>query len=148
MFSIIMIRKATKYDKKELINMLCEFNKEYLPEFTEFFKEESVDKVLTSIIAGAGIALIEEGKGLILGVISPCLYDNNVNVLTELAWYAKPEYRNTTLGYRLYKEYINEANILKEQNRVAAIIICKLHNSPNINYQKHGFKKLQESWVK
>lgn len=143
-----MIRKATRFDKKELIEMLNQFNKEYLPEYTEFFKEETVDKLLTNIIAGAGIALIEEGKGMILGVITPNLYDESINVLTEMAWYAKPEYRNTTVGYRLYKSYMQESDRLKQENRIKASIICKLYNSPDIKYQKHGFKKLQESWIK
>ena len=143
-----MIRKATRFDKPELIEMLKQFNSEFLPEFSSFFNNDSVDKLLTNIIAGAGIALIEENKGLILGVITPCLYDNSINVLSELAWYAKTEYRNTSLGYRLYKSYIDESNQLLEKDRIKASIICKLPNSPNINYQKHGFKKLQESWVK
>ena len=143
-----MIRKATRYDKKQLIDMLVEFNKEYLPDYTQFFKEECVDKLLTSIIAGAGVAFIEENKGLIIGVISPCVYDNGINLLSELAWYVKPEYRNTTLGYKLFKTYINESEELIKQNRIKASIISKLHNSPNINYSRYGFKKLQESWVR
>ena len=143
-----MIRKATRFDKTELIEMLEQFNKEFLPEYTEFFKKETVDKLLNIIIAGAGIALIEEGKGMALGAMTPCLYDENIFILSEVAWYAKPEYRNTSVGYRLFKAYIDESNKLMFENRIKASIINKLHNSPDIHYQKHGFKKVQESWIK
>jgi hypothetical protein len=143
-----MIRKATRFDKIELIKMLSQFNEEFLPEYKEFFKPETVDKLLTNIIAGAGIALIEEGKGLILGIMTPCLYDESIYVLSEVAWYAKPEYRSTTLGYRLFKAYIEESDRLMLEKRIKASILNKLHNSPDIHYQKYGFKKMQESWVK
>lgn len=143
-----MIRKATKFDKIELIEMLNQFGEEFLPDYVQYFKSETVDKVLNSIIAGAGIALIEEGKGLIIGAMCPCLYDENLFVLNEMAWYAKPKYRNTSIGYRLFKTYINEANKMIEEKRIIACIMNKLHNSPEIHYKKYGFKKAQESWIK
>jgi L-amino acid N-acyltransferase YncA len=143
-----MIRKATRFDKIELIEMLNQFGNEFLPKYVKYFKPKTVDKLLTSIIAGAGIALIEEGKGLIVGVMCPCLYDENLFILNEVAWYAKPEYRSTTVGYRLFKTYIDEANKMIEEKRIIACIMNKLHNSPDIHYEKYGFKKSQESWIK
>ena len=83
-----------------------------------------------------------------MGVISPCTYDNSILILSELAWYVKPKYRNTSLGFRLFKEYLNESDSLKENNRIKASIFCKLHNGVDVKYQKYGFEKLQESWVK
>jgi N-acetylglutamate synthase-like GNAT family acetyltransferase len=143
-----MIRKATRFDKKDLMQMLLEFNQEYLPEYTNYYNEVCIDKQLTSIIAGAGIALIEEGKGFIIGVISPCFYDEKIFVLSEMAWFVRKEYRNTSVGYRLFKSYLDESKELKEANRIHVEVISKLHNSPDIHYQKYGFKKLQESWMK
>ena len=142
-----MIRKATRFDKTELIEMLNQFGNEFLPEYIKYFRTETVDKLLTSIIAGGGIAFIEEGKGLIIGAMCPCLYDEKLFVLNEIAWYAKPEYRNTSIGYRLFKSYIAESNKMIEEKRIIASVMNRLHNSPEIHYEKYGFKKSQESWI-
>jgi GNAT superfamily N-acetyltransferase len=65
----------------------------------------------------------------------------------ELAWYVKPEYRNTTIGYRLLKEYIDYGKQLKEQGRIKLFTIAKMVTSPNIKYDKFGFNKLDETWI-
>lgn len=143
-----MVRSATRFDKPEIIAMLGQFCNEFVPEYKHYFEEESTDKLLTNIIAGAGIALIAEGKGIIIGALTPCIYNQSINVLSEVAWYAKPEYRNTTVGYRLLKAYMDETDKLFKDNRIVASVMNKLPSSPDLNYEKYGFKKMQESWVK
>jgi GNAT superfamily N-acetyltransferase len=64
-----------------------------------------------------------------------------------LAWYVKPEYRNTTIGYRLLKAYVEYGKQLKAQNRIKMFTITKMVTSPDIKYGKFGFTKLDENWV-
>jgi predicted GNAT family N-acyltransferase len=143
-----MIRKATRFDKTELIEMLIQFGNEFLPELMQYANVDYADKLLTNIIAGAGFIFIEQGKGMIIGSLAPYYYNDKVLALSENAWYVKPEFRNTTVGYRLFKAYLEEADKLKKENRIQIISVGKLHNSPDIHYQKYGFRKMQESYIK
>jgi GNAT superfamily N-acetyltransferase len=65
----------------------------------------------------------------------------------ELAWYVKPEFRNTTIGYRLLKEYVDYGKQLKEEGRIRVFSIAKMVTSPDIKYNKFGFTKIDENWI-
>ena len=104
-------------------------------------------KIFDSLIAGRGIIFIEEGKGLIMGMSIPSIWCNNTWVFHELAWYVKPEFRKTTVGYRLFKTFLDHGNKLKEEGKVHQIVMGKAHNSPTINYERYGFRKMEETWI-
>ena len=68
--------------------------------------------------------------------------------MQELAWYVKPEFRNTTVGYRLLKSYIEYGDELKEDGRIKFFSVSKMDTSPDVKYQKFGFRKKDENWIK
>jgi hypothetical protein len=143
-----MIRKATKYDKTEIIQMMQLFRAE--ADIEQYRNLDNVvywNKILDSILAGQGIIFLEEGKGLIMALITHTAWCDRTFQMYELAWYVKPEYRNTTVGYRLLKEYINYGKLLKQQGRIKLFSIAKMVSSPNIKYDKFGFNKLDETWI-
>ena len=143
-----MIRKATKYDKIEIIQMMQLFRAE--ADIEQYRNLDNVvywNKILDSILAGQGIIFLEEGKGLIMALITHTAWCDRTFQMYELAWYVKPEYRNTTVGYRLLKEYINYGKLLKQQGRIKLFSIAKMVSSPNIKYDKFGFNKLDETWI-
>jgi hypothetical protein len=45
------------------------------------------------------------------------------------------------------REYLNEAVKMKEAGRIANCFISKMVSSPDLKYEKFGFKKLEEFWV-
>ena len=113
-----MIRQATKFDKTEIINMMKQFRSEAdLPEYVDAENEEYWNLLLDTILVGKGVVFLEEGKGLLMALIHPTIWDNRINTMQELAWYVKPEFRNTTVGYRLLKSYIEYGDELKEDGR-------------------------------
>jgi len=143
-----MIRQATKYDKIDVIEMLKMFRDEAEVDYVKQLTDETyINKVLDNIIAGQGVIFLEQGKGLIMAVITHTAWCDRTLQMYELAWYVKPEYRNTTVGYRLLKEYIDYGKQLKEQGRIKLFSIAKMVSSPNIKYDKFGFKKLDETWI-
>jgi GNAT superfamily N-acetyltransferase len=143
-----MIRQATKYDKIDVIEMLKMFRDEAEVDYVKQLTDETyINKVLDNIIAGQGVIFLEQGKGLIMAVITHTAWCDRTLQMYELAWYVKPEYRNTTIGYRLLKEYIDYGKQLKEQGRIKLFSIAKMVSSPNIKYDKFGFKKLDETWI-
>jgi len=143
-----VIRQANKFDKQDIIEMMVEFkNESNIQELRELHNPEYWDQLLNTILAGAGIIFIEPNKGLVMALMAPSVWCNKTLQLYELAWYVKPEHRNTSIGYRLLKQYVDYGNELKQSGRIKFFSIGKMVTSPNIKYEKFGFKKLDENWI-
>ena len=143
-----MIRKATKYDKTQIIEIIRLFRDESkIEQYRDFENVEYINRLLDSILAGQGIIYIEDGVGLIIGLIIPTIWCDKTLVLHELAWYVKPEFRHTTVGYRLLKAYVDYGKQLKESGRIKMFTITKMVTSPDIKYGRFGFSKLDENWI-
>ena len=143
-----MIRQATKYDKTEIIEMMQLFRSEAdIEHYRHLDNIVYWNKLLDNIIAGQGVVFLEQGKGLLMAIITHTAWCDRTFQMYELAWYVKPEYRNTTIGYRLLKEYIDYGKQLKQQGRIKFFSIAKMISSPNIKYDKFGFNKLDETWI-
>lgn len=143
-----MIRQATKYDKTEIIALMKLFRAESKIEQYKGLDNESYwNRLLDTILAGAGVIYIEEGKGLIMGLICPTIWCDKTFYMQELAWYVKPEFRHTTIGYKLLKKYVEHGQKLKEEGRIAMFCIAKMVTSPDIKYDRFGFSKLDENWM-
>jgi hypothetical protein len=141
-----MIRQANKYDKQDITDMMLQFHAEAdMPELPKNTDHLSV--VLDNIFAGQGVVFIEEGKGLIMALIIPTIWCDKTFAMHELAWYVKPQERNTTVGYRLFISYINYAKKLVEEKRIKYFTMTKLDVSPDLKYEKYGFRKKDENWI-
>lgn len=143
-----MIRQANKYDKTEIIEMMKLFREESnIEQYKNLDNIVYWNKLLDNILAGQGVIFIEQGKGLLMALITHTAWCDRTFQMYELAWYVKPEYRNTSVGYRLLKEYVDYGNKLKEQGRIKLFTMAKMVTSPNIKYDRFGFKKLDEVWI-
>ena len=105
------------------------------------------NRLLDTILAGAGIVFIEDNVGLIMALITPTIWCDKTLYMQELAWYVVPEKRNTSVGYRLLKKYVDYGNQLKQEGRIAMFAIAKMVTSPDVKYGKFGFSKLDENWI-
>lgn len=144
----MVIRKANKFDKQDIINLMIEFkNESNIEALREVNNPDYWNRLLDTIIAGAGVIYVEQGKGLIMGLISPSVWCDKTLQLYELAWYVKPEFRNTSVGYRLLKSYVDFGNELKQSGRIKYFTMAKMVTSPDMKYDKFGFKKLDENWI-
>lgn len=142
------MRQATRYDKTAIIEMMQEFRKEAtIAEFAEMDNEPYWNRLLDTILAGAGVIFIEEGKGMFMALITHSIWCDKTFYMQELAWYVKPEFRNTTIGYRLFKQFVEYGKQLKESGRIKFFCIAKLPSSPDIKYDKFGFRKLDDNWI-
>lgn len=142
------MRNATRYDKETIIEMMKEFRKEAgIPEYDQVDNVPYWNKLLDHILAGAGVAIIEEGKGIFLALITHTVWCDKTFYMQELAWYVRPEQRNETTGYRLLKEYIRQGKSLVNAGRIKFFCIAKLTSSPDIKYEKFGFRKLDDNWI-
>lgn len=143
-----MIRLANKFDKPQIIEMLRMFRDESpIEQYKTFENTEYIGTLIDSIIAGRGVIFIEQGIGMIIGVIQPTIWCDKTMALYELAWYVKPEYRNTTVGYKLLKKYLDYANAARDEGKIKLFTLSKLTTSPNMKYEKFGLVKVEENWM-
>ena len=143
-----MIRQANKYDKTQLQEMIRMFRDESpIEQYKDIDNPEYFNQLIDSIIAGKGIIFIEENVGFVMGIITPTIWCNKTFALYELAWYVKPEYRMGIVGIRLLKEYINYAKQLKEQGKIKLFTVTKMVTSPDLDYSRFGFQKIEENWM-
>ena len=143
-----MIRQATKYDRIQLQEMIRMFRDESpIQQYKDIDNPEYFNSLVDSIIAGRGVIFIEDNVGFIMGIISPVVWCDKTYAMYELAWYVKPQYRMGIVGVRLLKAYIDYAKQLKEQGRIKLFTITKMISSPDFNYSKLGFQKIEENWM-
>jgi hypothetical protein len=143
-----MIRQATRQDKEQIIQIMKLFRAESnIKQYQGLDNEPYWNKMLDTILAGAGVIFIEDNVGLIMAIITPTIWCDKTLYMQELAWYVKPEKRNTSIGYRLLKKYVEYGNKLKEEGRISMFAIAKMVTSPDIKYGKFGFTKLDENWI-
>ena len=143
-----MIRQATKHDKTQIIELMKLFRAEAgIKQYHNLDNEPYWNRLLDTILAGSGVIFIEDGVGLIMAIITPTIWCDKTLYMQELAWYVKPEQRNTSVGYRLLKKYVEYGKELKEQGRISLFAIAKMVTSPDIKYGKFGFTKLDENWI-
>jgi N-acetylglutamate synthase-like GNAT family acetyltransferase len=143
-----MIRQATRQDKEQIIQLMKLFRAESnIKQYQGLDNEPYWNKMLDTILAGAGVIFIEDNVGLIMAIITPTIWCDKTLYMQELAWYVIPEKRNTSVGYRLLKKYVEYGNKLKEEGRISMFAIAKMVTSPDIKYGKFGFTKLDENWI-
>lgn len=148
-----MIRQANKFDIPQIIEMLKEYRDaaplEILKQAND---QEYIEQFLLSLIVGNGFILVAEKEdeliGMLIAGILPNLWNPKVNQCSEIAYWVKPEFRGTTAGYRLIKEYTKECDKLFKAGRVQMVTISKMVNSPDLKYNKFGFSKLEEIWIR
>lgn len=146
-----MIRIATKYDIDIIIEMLKHFrDADTFGIVKENNNREYVVNVLNQIFAGKGVIFIAEKDkpiGMLIAIVIESFWNPKLLELHELAFWVEPEYRGGTHGFRLLKGYVDYGNELKSKGRINCFYVTKMVDSPDIKYQKFGFKKLEENWV-
>lgn len=143
-----MIRQANKYDKTQIINfMKCFRDESPLKEIFASDDETQINNLINNILAGQGKIFIEDNVGFFMCLILPSIWNHKIFVLHEIAWYVLPQYRNGKSGYKLLKAYLEYAKELKGSDKIKYFTLSKIATSPNLKYEKLGFRKIDENWI-
>ena len=145
------IRYANKFDIPALITMMKHYREQSpLPCLLRSNNEEYVTKMLTEILVGRGVIFVADYEGLTVGMLIAMrnhnLWDPEIMAINELAYWVEPEHRNTSAGYKLLSKYRNWCEQAKMLGTIDYYTISKMVNSPDLKYDKFGFKKLEEMW--
>jgi N-acetylglutamate synthase-like GNAT family acetyltransferase len=146
------IRHANKFDFPEILEMLHRFKTKGPTTISNnFSNNDYVATVYAHIMAGRGLALVAEkdGKlaGMLIGMIDSLIWDPDTRVLREIVYWVDEEYRGSTAGYRLLTQYVKECDEMVDSGRITAYSMVKMVNSPDLKFEKFGFKKTEEVWV-
>jgi N-acetylglutamate synthase-like GNAT family acetyltransferase len=147
-----MIRQANRFDEPQIIEMLKHFRDNApIKQMKECDNTQHISTLIHHILVGRGILLVAEENnvlvGMIVGYISASLWDPKLLVLNELAFWVEPEHRGSTAGYRLLKKYNELAQELVKNKRITLYTMTKMVNSPDLDYGRFGYKKVEEHWV-
>ena len=145
------IRTANKFDLPYIVEMLRHFrDASPIPKIKECNNEAYINTLYHGILVGNGIAVVAEADkpiGMIMGYITPSIWDPDMLILNELVYWVEPEHRNTTAGYRLLATYNNMAKELLNKNKIHMFTMNKMINSPDLDFSKFGYRKIEEVWV-
>ena len=148
----MIVRKANKFDFPKVLEMLHRFKKAGPTTLSSAFSnEDQVELIYAHIMAGRGLALVAEKDGTLVGtliaIIDPIIWDPDTRIMRELAYWVDEEHRGSTAGYRLISQYVKYAEEMVDEGRISAYVIAKMANSPDLKYDKFGFRKVEEVWV-
>jgi GNAT superfamily N-acetyltransferase len=145
------IRLATPFDLPDLVKMVKNYQQVSpilcLKETSDY---SYVEEILTHILAGRGVIFVAEidghANGMLVAVKNTNVWDPNILVMNELAYWVEPEHRGSTAGYRLLDAYMKHCEEMIKQKQVRFYTISKMVNSPDLKYERFGFEKLEEMW--
>lgn len=147
-----MIRKANKFDTPNLIPLMKAYGEESpyrIFKNERFHDSKYVAQLLYEIIAVRGFILIDNDfNGMLIAIITPNVWCPKVTELKELAWWVKPEFRNGTLGGKLWLEFNDLGNKMLDSGQINVVCTTVMSSSPALNYEKRGFKLLETTYFK
>jgi N-acetylglutamate synthase-like GNAT family acetyltransferase len=145
-----MIRQANVYDTEAIMVMLNHYREASPLLFHKDSTEDRAREILAHVFAGRGVIFLYEQDnklvGMLLAIKSPNIWDKDVLVMNELAYWIEPDYRGGRGGYRLIKSYQQYCDELKTTNEIQAYTISKMSTSPDLKYDRFGFTKIEEMW--
>lgn len=148
-----MIRQANKFDMDSIVRMLKAYRDKAPTQFLrDSSNQEHIEKLINNILAGAGFILLavkeDEPVGMIIGAQHPNIWNPEVMQVSEIAFWLDEEHRGGKLAHRLLHAYIQQCEEWKQENRIHFFSLSKMVNSPDLSYDKFGFEKLEETWIK
>ena len=159
------IREANKFDLPEVIAMLRNFRMQTpIDTMKECNNEEHINMLFHHVILGGGISFVAEKDtklvGIIIGIKDHNIFDPDLTMLKELVFWVEKEHRGSSAGYKLIKSYNKalwqltistsynkKAQELVDEKEIIMYTMTKMVNSPDLDFSRFGYKKLEEVWV-
>lgn len=142
------IRHATKYDAKDIIEMLWHYHDSGSLDIN-VADENTAMRILTMILAGAGTALVAEKDNKLVGMLlafkAPFLWDNSKYTMNEIAYWVEPEHRGSTAGYRLLAEYVKYCDEQKTKGHITNYTMSQM-DGQSLDYSRFGLKPIETTW--
>ncbi|CAB4132475.1 NAT_SF domain containing protein [uncultured Caudovirales phage] len=148
-----MIRQANKFDMEAIVRMLKAYRDKAPAQYLrDSNNQEHIEKLISNILAGAGFILLaikdDDPVGMVIAAQHPNIWNPEVTQISEIAFWLDEEHRGGKFAHRLLHAYIQQCEEWKQENRIHFFSLSKMVNSPDLSYEKFGFEKLEETWIK
>lgn len=144
-----MIRLANKFDIPQLLEMLWHYHDSGSIKGLDIKGEETLMRILTTILIGGGMALVSEKDnkltGMLLAVKSPFLWDQSQYIMNEIAYWVEPEHRGSRAGYRLLKEYVKCCEDMRNQDKILNYTMSQMEGQ-RLDYTRFGMRPIEHTW--
>lgn len=111
--------------------------------------ESHVKQLFYQMIAGRGFVLIDDQlRGFLAAYVTRNFWNSSVKELHEVAWWVEPEFRETSVGGKLWLRFNKLAQDMLNQKRVQIVCTSLMPNSPNIDYTRYNFKPMQATFFR
>jgi len=146
------IDQAGVADREEIFAMLREYQQASPLLAHKTVNEETAIRMVDLILhRHNGIILLSRDNdkitGMIVALFTMNLWDTSIRYMAELAYWVRPEHRGSSAAYRLIRKYKEIGDLLIQQREIEYYTISKMVNSPDLNYEKFGFKPLEGTWI-
>jgi GNAT superfamily N-acetyltransferase len=149
----MIIRNGNKFDVDEILRMVKAFVME--SNLSERIKNNldttHVNRLYHHIILGAGVMLVVEDQGKLVGMIAgikvPNIWDEKDHSLREILFYIEPEHRKGRVAYKMLMEYNKSAQELLNANKISNYTMTKNEFVDKIDYSRFGYSKIEETWA-
>ena len=145
-----MIRRATLNDIEDIMRMLASYRNESPLDFHKTSSMDHARRIVEAVLKDAGVCYLAEDSagvhGMLLAIYNNNVWSPEVIAVHELAYWVNPERRGTRSGYKLLKAYIEHCKELKTQGKIEYYTVSKMITSPDLDYGRFGFSKLEEMW--
>lgn len=153
-----MIRRATIQDYDRVMAMMINFanSSPYSPlqnpEYNDIYVRRLLDSFQKNGIILLGVQTDQTDQtenivGMLIASIQGDAWLPHIKTMREIAWWVEPEYRMTTLGYRLLKEYVEIGKNLVEQNEISGFTLTNMEQSPDFDLEKRGWRPIETNYV-
>lgn len=146
------IRSYSPFDNADMHAMLRNYGEHIEHRLARnAYDPNQIDYLLTHIRAGAGITLVAEiegrARGLIMGLKIPNIWNPQIILMHEIAFWVDALYRHKTrAGYLLVNSYITACEALKKEDLIQGYTLSNFEKS-EIDYSKFGLTRWQEEWI-
>jgi len=147
-----MIRHATIQDYDRIMQLMINFanSSPYEPLQGPKYDDMYIRRLLDAFIK-TGVILVGEKdgaiQGMLIGQIIPDIWLPHIKTLRELAWWVEPEYRHSSLGYRLLKKYQDIGKRLQKKEVINGFTLTNMEISPDFDLEKRGWCKAETNYV-
>jgi hypothetical protein len=148
-----MIRFADIKDFDKIISMMESFaNAAPVEAYHDpVYNLRGVQNYLASVSNNGCIIVAEnehgEVSGMLIAQICADPWLPQVKNMREVAWWVEPDYRHTSMGYRLLMKYVEVGKNMKQNGIIDNFVLTTMINSPDLNLQKRGWRPIETNYV-
>jgi N-acetylglutamate synthase-like GNAT family acetyltransferase len=147
-----MIRRAGIDDFDRIMELMINFAN--TSPLTEHHNPQYNTKYVKTLLCGImknGVIIVGEKDGEIQGILIASIVNDpwlpEIRILREMAWWVEPCVRESSLGYKLLKKYIEYGEKMKHAGVIDQFMLTLMEISPDFDLEKRGWYKAEQNYM-